>query len=205
VSNLRQLGLVTQMYWDENEDRAFRYKGASTNGGTIYWFGWIENWTPGSVDQRKFDPSVGPLFPYLEGRGVELCPSLSYYRAFRMRAAGATYGYGYNFYLSAPPSQAPLALSRVTRPSDVVLMADAAQVNDFDDPGSPENPLLEEFYYVDADSYGYPNAHFRHTERANAIFCDGHVGAESPVRGSLDERMPGQWVGRLREESLRLP
>ena len=205
VSNLRQLGLATQMYWDENDDRAFRYKGSATNGGHIYWFGWIENWAAGSVGERKFDPALGALSPYLQGRGVELCPSLNYFGTFRMRASGATYGYGYNFYLSAPLSQPPVALSRVSNPSDTVLLADAAQVNDFDDPGSPENPLLEEFYYVDADSFGYPNAHFRHDRRANAVFCDGHVATESPVTGSLDSRMPGHWVGRLRAESLRLP
>jgi len=30
------------------------------------------------------------------------------------------------------------------------VSGDAAQVNDFQDPASPDNPLLEEFYYLDA-------------------------------------------------------
>ena len=81
-----------------------------------------------------------------------------------------------------------------------------AQVNDFQDPASPDHPLLEEFYYVDAgDESDYPNAHFRHRRRANAVFCDGHVDGEAPAPGSLDERMPGQFVGRLRAECLRVP
>jgi len=41
VSNLRQFGLVTQMYLDDNEGAFFRYGGSSTNGGRLYWFGWI--------------------------------------------------------------------------------------------------------------------------------------------------------------------
>src|SRR2546428_308909 len=49
LSNLRQLGLAAHLYWDDNENRAFRYRGASTNGGDIYWFGWIER---GSEGQR---------------------------------------------------------------------------------------------------------------------------------------------------------
>jgi prepilin-type processing-associated H-X9-DG protein len=97
-------------------------------------------------------------------------------------------------------------MGRVPSPTDTVLFADAAQVNDFQSPASPEQPLLEEFYYVDADDgQGYPNAHFRHTQQANAVFCDGHVDRERPVPGSLDPRLPRQIVGRLRPEALRLP
>ena len=36
INNLRQVGLATQMYWDENEGRAFRYRGNATNNGDIY-------------------------------------------------------------------------------------------------------------------------------------------------------------------------
>src|SRR5436190_9296454 len=36
VSNLRQLGLAAQMYWDENGGNTFRYRGVATNGGDIY-------------------------------------------------------------------------------------------------------------------------------------------------------------------------
>ena len=29
------------MYWDDNNGNFFRYGGTSTNGGQLYWFGWI--------------------------------------------------------------------------------------------------------------------------------------------------------------------
>jgi len=62
LSNLRQLELAAQMYWDENNGSAFRYRGVATNGGDIYWFGWLAR---GSEGKRAFDPSCGALFPYL--------------------------------------------------------------------------------------------------------------------------------------------
>ncbi|HXG47764.1 MAG TPA: prepilin-type N-terminal cleavage/methylation domain-containing protein [Methylomirabilota bacterium] len=203
VGNLRQLGLAVQMYWDENDGRAFRYRGISTNGGTVYWFGWIESWSAGSTGQRAFDPSLGPLYPYLQGRGVEICPALNVGSNFRFRAAGATYGYGYNLQLSAPLSKPPVPISRVRDPAGTVVLADCAQINDFDAPASPENPLVEEFYYVSVNDL--PNAHFRHNRAANALFCDGHVEREFPKPGSLDRRLPSAWVGRLRDECLIVP
>src|SRR5204863_411895 len=68
VSNLRQLTLAAEMYWDENEQRSFRYLAGNTNGGAIYWFGWIK---PGAEGEREFDASYGAIYPYLQGRGVE--------------------------------------------------------------------------------------------------------------------------------------
>ena len=63
--------------------------------------------------------------------------------------------------------------------------------------------MIEEWYYID-DSASQPNGHFRHTQRANVVFCDGHVGVEQCVPRSFDPRMPSQHVGRLRDEILNL-
>jgi prepilin-type processing-associated H-X9-DG protein/prepilin-type N-terminal cleavage/methylation domain-containing protein len=199
LDNLRQLGLAARMYWDDNDDRTFPYRAGSTNGGRLYWFGWLK---PGAEGNREFDPEPGALYPYVQGRGVEICPSLDYgSTVYKYKARGAAYGYGYNLYLG----QVSLNLSLIAHPSDTVLLADAAQVNDFQSPATPETPLLEEFYYIDADEgQGYPNAHFRHQRRANAVFCDGHVDRERPVPDSQDLRLPKQWVARLNPEILLL-
>jgi prepilin-type processing-associated H-X9-DG protein/prepilin-type N-terminal cleavage/methylation domain-containing protein len=199
VENLRQLGLATQMYWNENEDLTFRYLSGSTNGGRLYWFGWLK---PGAEGKRGFDPSAGALFPYLQGRGVEICPSLNYNSTlYKYKAAEAACSYGYNLALGLRSTVA----SAIPTPSQKVLLADAAQINDFQSPASPERPLLEEFYYLDANAEsGYPNVHFRHDRRANVLFCDGHVQYQRPVPGSLDTRLPNHWVGRLKPESLLL-
>jgi len=202
VSNLRQLGLASQMYWEDNGGFCFRYGGVVTNGGQLYWFGWLG---PGAEGQRAFDAAQGALYPYIRGRGIELCPAFEYFSPqVKLKASGASYGYGYNLYLSAPPREAPVKVSRILQPSTLVLLADAAQVNTWQAPASPTHPMLEEWYYV-SDDTNQPNAHFRHGQRANVLFCDGHVALEKWVPGSLDTRMPEQRVGLLRKEILRLP
>lgn len=202
VSNLRQLGLATQMYWDDNSGACFRYGGMMTNGGQLYWFGWI---SAGAEGQRPFDATQGTLYPYLEGRGIELCPSLNYaLGTFKLKASGAAYGYGYNLHLSAAATQPPVNIARITRTSEIALLADAAQVNTFQLPASKSNPMLEEFYYVSTNR-NEATAHFRHAQRANAAFADGHVAPERMSAASLDNHLPGQFVGRLRPEVLAIP
>jgi len=202
ISNLRQLGLATQMYWDENKGACFRYTSGTTNSGQIFWFGWLGS---GAEGNRPFDVTQGALWPYLQGRGVEVCASLNYSAAqFKLKAKGAAYGYGYNLHLSTPPSKPPIPSSRILRPSELTLLADAAQVNTFQPPASPDNPMLEEFYYVSASAME-ATAHFRHGGRANVVFCDGHVEAERMAPGSLDLKLPAQRVGRLQSEILLLP
>jgi prepilin-type processing-associated H-X9-DG protein len=98
----------------------------------------------------------------------------------------------------------------VVRPTDLAVFADAAQVNDFQPPASASSPMLEEWYYVDAPTnytspLYYPNGHFRHTHKANAVFGDGHIALETMVPGSLDKKLPSQFVGSLRPEVLMLP
>lgn len=199
VSNLRQLGLTSQMYWNDNGGDAFRYYSGVTNGGKIYWFGWLQN---GSEGSRDFDATQGALFPYLQGRGVEICPSLNYAAAqFKSKTKGAAYGYGYNLNLSTSVNKPAINVNKIRSPASLALLADAAQVNDFQAPASPKNPMIEEWYYVDGN-ISYPNAHFRHRKKANVVFCDGHVAPEKPVANSIDPRMPNEWVGRLRSEIL---
>jgi prepilin-type processing-associated H-X9-DG protein/prepilin-type N-terminal cleavage/methylation domain-containing protein len=202
VSNLRQLSLATHMYWDDNAGNCFRYWMGTTNGGQLYWFGWISQ---GAEGQRDFDPTPGVLFPYLRGRGVELCPAFNYSLSqFKSKATGATYGYGYNWYLFSQAGKPLMNISKVTRQSGTALFADAAQINTWQAPASPDNPMIEEWYYVD-DSDDPPNGHFRHNRKANVVFCDGHVAPERFVPGSIDPLLPSQFVGRLRTEILSVP
>jgi prepilin-type processing-associated H-X9-DG protein/prepilin-type N-terminal cleavage/methylation domain-containing protein len=197
VGHLRQLGLAGLLYWDDHDGRAFRWRGDASNGGHLFWFGWMQSGPEGG---RQFDITQGALHPYLGGKGVEICASLKYIRPqFKAKATGAAYGYGYNLSLSAPANQPPINVYSLNRPSGTVFLADAGQVNTFQAPASPEHPKLEEFYYVNATEQ---TVHFRHGQKANALFCDGHVAAEKPVASSLDRRIPGELIGRLRTEIL---
>jgi len=206
ASNLRQLGLAAQMYWDENNGNCFKWSYGPTNGGQLYWFGWIGG---GAEGERPLDLSAGVLYPYLKGSRVRLCPAFNYALGqFKLKATTAVYGFGYNASLS-PASSASARISRVQRAAGTALFGDAAQINDFQAPASHSNPMIEEWYYVSSEtnyssgSY-YPNGHFRHSQRANVIFCDGHVGQETMAPGSLDRKLPRQFVGRLRAEILTL-
>jgi prepilin-type N-terminal cleavage/methylation domain-containing protein/prepilin-type processing-associated H-X9-DG protein len=197
LGNLRQLGLATQLYWDDHEGRAFRYRRGAVDGGDLYWFGWLAR---GREGERTFDATQGVLHPYLAGTGVELCPSLNYaLRPFKLKAVGAAYGYGYNLQLSPPHPQTPVNVNALRRPAGLALLADAAQVNTFQAPATPDNPMLEEFYYINTNEL---TVHFRHGRHATVLFCDGHVGFELPWR--IDGRLPRHRVGHLPADRLLL-
>jgi len=197
INNIRQLGLASLLYWEDNGGQTFTYRGAYTNGGDIFWFGWLER---GSESERAFDITQGALYPYLETRSLAICPSLNYISPrFKLKATAAAYGYGVNRDLTAPTLT---RIERMTKPVDTVVFADAAQVNTFQPPAAPDNPLLEEFYYVHELE---KTAHFRHKQTATAVFGDGHVDRERAVPDSYDMNMPAQRVGRLRAECLMPP
>lgn len=202
AGHLHQLGLASQMYWDDNQGDCFRYRGIFTNNGSVFWFGWLQN---GPEETRDFDGTQGALFPYLNGKGVEVCPSLNYSATqFKPKARGAAYGYGYNLNLSAPLQKPPVNIRSILRPAGLALLADCAQINTFQAPASPAHPMLEEFYYLSLDS-SQPNGHFRHQVQANVVFCDGHVAREKPEANSIDPRLPDENVGQLRKEILQIP
>jgi prepilin-type processing-associated H-X9-DG protein len=138
----------------------------------------------------------------VKGRGIEFCPSLDYNSEFlKLKAVGASYGYGYNLHLSPPLAQSGLRLTQIRNHGRVGLFADSAQVNTFQAPASPERPMLEEFYYINQSER---TAHFRHEKSANVVFLDGHVGSERMAADSLDVRLPQANIGRLRDDLFQL-
>jgi prepilin-type N-terminal cleavage/methylation domain-containing protein/prepilin-type processing-associated H-X9-DG protein len=192
IANLRQLGIATTLYWDDNNGCAFRYRSGSTNDGDIYWFGWLQR---GLEGQREFDPSQGALYRYISGKGITTCPALPYTMAkFKLKARGASFGYGYSLVFSAPISAPPVKVSSFKNISRLALFADSAQINTFQPPASPENPMLEEFYYITTNE---PTVHFRHLGKAIVAFGDSHVESVPPYPGSLDFRLPDQIIGAL--------
>jgi prepilin-type N-terminal cleavage/methylation domain-containing protein/prepilin-type processing-associated H-X9-DG protein len=192
INNLRQFCLSAQMYWDDNGGQTFAYGGFATNNGDIYWFGWIGS---GPEETRAFDPTQGALFPYM-GAGVDLCPSFDYGSSqFKLKASVPTCDYGCNLSLS-PLDQSPVNMKDICQPSALALLADSAQVNTFEAPASVRNPMFEEWYYINQDA-SEPNGQFRHDQRANVVFCDGHTERQVMAPNSLDERLPNQLIGWL--------
>jgi prepilin-type processing-associated H-X9-DG protein len=210
-NNLQQLGVATELYWDDNGGNCFNYNFGQTNSGNgqILWFGWLGT---GAETTRPFDLSLGALFPYLNVSSVRLCPAFdSTVARFKLKGTNVIFSYGYNGFLSPSlPNLPPVNISQVKRPTEIALFADAAQVNDFQAPASHNNPMIEEWYSLDnptnypSSSY-YPHGHFRHSQKANVTFCDGHVGLENFVPGSIDPKLPSQFVGRFKPEILIAP
>ena len=195
VSNLRQLSLATQLYWDDH-GRTFSERTLRTNGGWRYWFGWLGD---GAEGEREFVPQEAALWPYLQGRGVENCPSLNRSLPhFKSKARGAAYGYAYNLLLG-PRGQPGLTPSSFRRPTSLAVLADGGQINDFQPPATPDRPLLEEFYYFDTNRFS-ATVHFRHSRRAQVAFADGHVDSERPALGSEDQRLPAEVCARLNDD-----
>jgi prepilin-type processing-associated H-X9-DG protein len=64
--------------------------------------------------------------------------------------------------------------------------------------------MLEEFYYVSTNR-NEATAHFRHAQKAGVVFGDGHVAMEKMEAGSLDQNLPGQFVGRIKAGALSVP
>ncbi len=207
-SNLRQLGLTTEIYLADNNNLFFNRCAAPTATGQQWWFGWLAT---GAEGQRAFNLATGNLFPYLHGSDVRLCPSPAWSSAqFKPKGTNVIFSYGCNAYLFAAQNQHPISANKILRPAGTALYADAAQVNTFQPPASLTKPMFEEFYYLDletnyANPNNTPNGHFRHAQNANVTFADGHVDSEKPVAGSLDKRLLNQSIGQLRPEILTVP
>jgi len=213
ANNLRELGLATEIYLGDNAGKFFFRSFPSTTTGQQWWFGWLQG-SAVPEGQRAFDLSTGALFPYLHGSDVRLCPSPVWNSPqFKTKGTNVVFSYGCNAYLCAQytvQNQTPVNANKILRPAQTALFADAAQVNTFQAPASATHPMFEEFYYEDletnySNANNQPNGHFRHSQRANVVFCDGHVGLEKPVAGSFDKRLPNQFIGQLRPEILTLP
>jgi prepilin-type N-terminal cleavage/methylation domain-containing protein/prepilin-type processing-associated H-X9-DG protein len=198
LNQLRQLGLAARLYWQDHRDEAFKYRGEAVDGGDVWWFGWLER---GSEGNRRLDATQGKLWPYLRANGVRHCPEFDFTAPrYKPKASGASWGYGYNLHLSSPVAGPSFVINRVAHPSATVLFADAAQVNGFQAPASPDHPMVEEFYYVSA---GERTVHFRHGKKALAVFIDGHVEPQTPMDGSLDPRLPGETIGQIEAARLK--
>lgn len=192
MSNLRQIGLAVAQYRTNHSDWLMpTYYPTRPDGSTSYFFGEVDA-------NQRIDASKGYLVPYLEEAGtVDWCPSFRE-GDFRLRFQGASWGYAYNYkYLGEngasftyewPPGtvvEVPKNMHAghsVRKTSRTVMFADSARINTFSGGASPANPILEENFMLDPPSENYDTVHFRHADKANLLFVDGHVEAMGAAR-----------------------
>lgn len=177
VSNLKQLGTALNGY-------VVDYKGhfvpaAQGTSNLNRWFGSREN----SGD--SFDPANGPLASYFGGSAdVKECPvNANIDRSGYEAGAG---GYGYNdYYLGSAKamlvdsgksdwwnynySDITPKMSQVKNASKTVAFSDTAMYN---------GGKLIEYSFVEVTGMT-PSMHFRHGNRANVTWVDGHVTSEA--------------------------
>jgi prepilin-type processing-associated H-X9-DG protein len=161
--------------------------------------------TPGlPQSEYVFDPTLGPLFPYLGSAGITTCPAFTNYVTSNGPIAydegAGSYGYNetyvggdWNGFPSTDPQfldeteQNSVLADRLQSPSVTVMFTDAACMNV--DNGKPvlieysfsESPLT---VWGSANPPGYPwgeskpSIAFRHDGRANVAYTDGHVDSQ---------------------------
>jgi prepilin-type processing-associated H-X9-DG protein/prepilin-type N-terminal cleavage/methylation domain-containing protein len=198
-SNLRQIGMATQMYLDDY-GRYFTYY-ADVGADRLWYFGLESPYVPLGVaapGARHIDLTKAKLYPYLQKlHGIEVCPSYDYRSPkWRQKFDQITYGYGFNIY-GLTTNRVGKTPGDVRNPSRILCFADTAQVNTIQSPASASNPMMEESYFVEYSNLSIPTTHFRHNGRANVLFCDGHVESLGLAPGTLDPRLPGEKIGRL--------
>jgi len=213
ASNLRQIGCATQMYLKDNDGWFFWLMYDEPGAGRCWYFG-LE--PPDSVARaegnRIFDRSKGKLSPYLgPDESVATCPAVPFGGAYKAKFEGAPWTYGVNRFMSShrPPSadktngkgNGHIAWIRGRDAGRTLLFADSAQVNTFQAPASPTNPMVEDWYYIE------PNkryVQFRHGGRANVLFADWHVESAGPAEYSFDRRLPGAMIGYFDPDDVLL-
>jgi len=57
--------------------------------------------------------------------------------------------------------------------------------------------MLEESYFIEYSNLVIPTTHFRHSGRANVLFCDSHVEPLAMAPGTIDTHLPQEKIGRL--------
>lgn len=189
ANSLRQLGVATSLYLNDN-DRVFFSYSKTVPEGRLWYFGLEPKGGGGAEGSRVLDQTKGPLFPYVQQvGGIQVCPAFPYESSlWKPKFKGASWGYGFNTALSG------VNLSNLEHPARTLVFGDCAQVNSFQPPASAKKPMLEEFYMIESS---FKTIHFRHGARANILFADGHVDAMSMYPGTADTRLPDASVGRI--------
>ncbi len=167
-SNLKQIGLAWIMYsndYDENMSIDTQYNVVGKNGftGNLSWDDFLYT---NAAGQTQVDALGGLIQPYMKSADIEACPD---YDTSAPAADGSVQdptGYGKNVYLNSSTDVSSVTQSIIQAPSDTILLADSL-LYIFGTAYSSPN--------LTAPSQRYGTACFRHHERANVLWCDGHV------------------------------
>ena len=183
-SNTRSLGMAVQMYVTESNE----YYPAAWRAGapeSIAWCG--AYYTVGGV--AYMDVTRGPLWPYLKQKQITDCPNFVPVKV-KYAGSGRISGFGINHqYVAGSPEPdpnnsgmapwgKPAKASQIRNHAETILFADCGR---FKSGVLNEEVFIYPRYKYDGTSLNYATFHFRHRDKANANFCDGHSEAVSPL------------------------
>ena len=184
VNNLRTVMQATIMYADEHDGVMPVYSQASGMGAGGYtWIGLNTS----SVYDLTDNPILGP---YLGNSWqVMICPSVTLDSSGTADGlgsgketgcyGGAGYGYNANWFGSYV-KDFNVSLPAMSSPSNTIIFGDNARASM--GPMTYDPPQMQLFMYCkekpDGSLYASGTTHFRHFERANIAWGDGHVTAE---------------------------
>lgn len=172
-SNIRQLAMANGLY--AQEFGGVYVPGASAFLSNLHrWHG------ERSTLQEPFVSSRGPLVAYLGPDGaIRDCPT---FRPEKRGFETGNGGYGYNnayvgVQMTMNPQIRDLAgtvADRIKHPGETVMFTDSAFVDGQLIEYSFAEPRFHPLFASRAD----PSIHFRHAQRANVAWCDGHISTQ---------------------------
>jgi prepilin-type processing-associated H-X9-DG protein len=196
-NNLKQLMMVNSMYLSTWENYvAWGCDRTTTN--LVRWHG-VRSAVSNSAE---YDPTLGPLHPYLHGKKNPACPYLQAIDSNAPSVERGGGGYGYNIYVGArkyfvdDPNSAEaykcgIKSSNLSNPDTVVVFSDTAMnVTPSGDVQSNSSKGVLAEYSISNSPFGVanketdtnlekePSIHFRHNRLANVAWGDGHVNSE---------------------------
>jgi len=159
-----------------------------------------------------FDPTLGPLAPSLADGLVKECPEgTDFVRDGDKNAFEASCGgYGYNMIgvgsrsyengFSTEAIATGMRVEEIAQPGSTVMFTDTAFIQGFGEQylieysfcESPRNIRVQDGTVTE---YGRPtpSIHFRHLERTNVMWCDGHASGETLSFSKLDQATLGRY------------
>lgn len=176
TSNLKQWGTACLMYsvdWEYYPP--INNSSAGAGDDTVYWCG------KRYAADGKYVQSEGILGSYVS-KGVEKCPIFADYNKAGTFDEGAG-GYGLaaggsigDFSTTASFLPIPAKVSQVKNSSSAAMIGDTAISTNFAPSTSVrEYPQMLIPIYVAYSFAATPSTHFRHRDRANIVFADGHT------------------------------
>ena len=210
-SNIKQLGIANTLYSDFND------------GFFIYGANWATNefWCgKGTNGFSKIQP-VGGLNKYMGNNSkLRRCGAVQYYPDARTNTGTGGYGYSTSIstYRTNPDyTTAPAKSVQVEKPGSTIMFADHAglhsTINRYEEQLEIFAPRALS-WDQDAGYDSQPTMHFRHSNKANICWADGHVSPSGPLSYSQDgwsrsaDVLSNQfklgWFGGNQSDCLRL-